>query len=149
MVSLTSLLVLTGLLTQTSQTIPKTAYLKLIDVWYIVLICVDFLIIVVLVVIEGLRQQARPSAAAVKKVKIHSDDTGHSPHHQEHITSVENREVQGIDVSSPQFRGRIKQDGVTKAAQLNRVSMITFPLFSVTFFLYFFVKALNDVAIAK
>lgn len=59
MVSLTSLLVLTGLLTQTSQSITKTAYLKLIDVWYIVFICIDFLIIVVLAVIEGFRQRVR------------------------------------------------------------------------------------------
>lgn len=55
MVSLTSLLVLAELFSQTSQSIPKTAYLKHIDVWYIVLISCDFLIIVVLVVIENIR----------------------------------------------------------------------------------------------
>ncbi|XP_047490968.1 glycine receptor subunit alpha-1-like [Penaeus chinensis] len=55
MVSLTSLLVLASLFSQTSQSIPKTAYLKLIDVWYICVITVDFLIIVVLVFIENLR----------------------------------------------------------------------------------------------
>lgn len=67
MVSLTSLLVLTGLLTQTSQSIPKTAYLKLIDIWYIALIFIDFLIIVVLAVVEGLRQRMR--SAKVKFTK--------------------------------------------------------------------------------
>lgn len=69
MVSLTSLLVLTGLLTQTSQSVPKTAYLKLIDIWYITFIFIDFLIIVVLVVIEGLRQRFRYPEVKVTKRK--------------------------------------------------------------------------------
>ena len=55
MVTLTSLLVLAALFTQTSQSIPKTAYLKLIDVWYIALIIIDFLIIISVVIIENLR----------------------------------------------------------------------------------------------
>ena len=55
MVSLTSLLVLSALFVQTSQMIPKTAYLKLIDVWYTVLIILDFTVIWNLVVIENAR----------------------------------------------------------------------------------------------
>ncbi|XP_069940830.1 uncharacterized protein [Cherax quadricarinatus] len=55
MVSLTSLLVLASLFTQTSQSIPKTAYLKLIDIWHVSLIITDFLIVVTLVVIENQR----------------------------------------------------------------------------------------------
>ncbi|XP_042226129.1 uncharacterized protein LOC121869070 [Homarus americanus] len=55
MVSLTSLLVLATVFTQTSQSIPKTSYLKLIDVWFVVLISEDFAIIVSLVYIEVLR----------------------------------------------------------------------------------------------
>ncbi|XP_064100730.1 uncharacterized protein LOC135211345 [Macrobrachium nipponense] len=55
MVSLTSLLVLSSLFTQTSQSIPRTAYLKLIDLWFVVLIIIVFLFVLVLVVIEGLR----------------------------------------------------------------------------------------------
>ena len=55
MVSLTSLLVLTTLFVQTSHIVPKTAYLKLIDVWYLVLILLDFTVISNLVVIENLR----------------------------------------------------------------------------------------------
>ncbi|KAG7171704.1 Low-density lipoprotein receptor-related protein 1-like 11 [Homarus americanus] len=57
MVPLTSLLVLAALFTQTSQSIPKTAYLKLIDIWYVTLIITDFLIIVMLVFIENQRMQ--------------------------------------------------------------------------------------------
>ncbi|XP_042884699.1 uncharacterized protein LOC122261219 [Penaeus japonicus] len=52
MVSLTSLLVLATFFTQTSQTIPKTSYLKLIDVWFVALICEDFFIIMALVFVE-------------------------------------------------------------------------------------------------
>ncbi|KAK8400182.1 hypothetical protein O3P69_003107 [Scylla paramamosain] len=55
MVALTAMLVLAAFFTQTSNTIPKTAYLKLIDVWYLVLICHVFAIIVSLVYVENLR----------------------------------------------------------------------------------------------
>ena len=52
MVSLTSLMVLTELFTLGSKKTPKTAYLKLIDVWYTVLISYDFIIISNIVFIE-------------------------------------------------------------------------------------------------
>ncbi|XP_050710000.1 uncharacterized protein LOC126994762 [Eriocheir sinensis] len=55
MVSLTSLLVLATFFTQTSQNIPKTSYLKLIDVWFVALIFGDFCIIMSLVYVETLR----------------------------------------------------------------------------------------------
>lgn len=55
MVSLTSLLVLATFFTQTSASIPRTSYLKLIDAWYVALICKTFLVIVSLVVVENLR----------------------------------------------------------------------------------------------
>ena len=65
MVSLTSLLVLASLFSQTNISIPKTAYLKLIDVWYVFLISFDFIIIVNLVIIEILRMSEH-SASLVK-----------------------------------------------------------------------------------
>uniref|UniRef100_A0A0N7Z9T0 C-type lectin domain-containing protein n=1 Tax=Scylla olivacea TaxID=85551 RepID=A0A0N7Z9T0_SCYOL len=55
MVSLTSLLVLATFFTQTSQSIPKTSYLKLIDVWFVGLIFGDFCMILSLVYVETLR----------------------------------------------------------------------------------------------
>lgn len=55
MVSLTSLLVLAAFFTQTSQSIPKTSYVKLIDAWYLALICEDFFVIVALVCVEVVR----------------------------------------------------------------------------------------------
>ncbi|KAK4307136.1 hypothetical protein Pmani_021095 [Petrolisthes manimaculis] len=55
MVSLTSLLVIAALFSQTSATIPKTAYLKLIDLWFVFLMVMEFVIVVVLVIVENLR----------------------------------------------------------------------------------------------
>ena len=57
MVSLTSLLVLVSLFTQTTANIPKTSYMKLIDIWFLSLIVLDFLVIFVVVCIEHYRQQ--------------------------------------------------------------------------------------------
>ena len=66
MVSLTALLVLVSLFSQTSEKIPKTAYLKLIDVWFVVLIVFDFLVIVLIVFIEYLRLKSQQRQLSYK-----------------------------------------------------------------------------------
>lgn len=58
MVSLTSLLVLVTLFSDSGKSIPKTAYFKLIDVWFISLIWEDFCIILSIIYIEEVRQKA-------------------------------------------------------------------------------------------
>ncbi|ROT80564.1 Gamma-aminobutyric acid receptor subunit theta [Penaeus vannamei] len=64
MVSLTSLLVLVTFFTDTSQAIPKTAYFKLIDVWFMSLMFEDFFIILSIIYIEEQRQElARPTSS--------------------------------------------------------------------------------------
>ena len=55
MVSLTSQLLLAELFQLTSKIIPKTAYLKLIDVWYTTLCIFNFLMVLNLVSIEVYR----------------------------------------------------------------------------------------------
>ena len=67
MVSLTSLLVLATFFTQTSQSIPKTSYLKLIDVWFVALIFGDFCMILSLVYVETQRlKEAQGRSIKVK-----------------------------------------------------------------------------------
>ena len=51
-VSLTALLVLATLFTQVTQTTPKTAYLKLLDYWFVSCIFIDFIIVLVHVTIN-------------------------------------------------------------------------------------------------
>ncbi|ROT80481.1 CRE-MOD-1 protein [Penaeus vannamei] len=55
MVSITAMLVLVALFSQTSSTIPRTTYLKYIDVWYMFYIVLDFIMIILLVVINYVR----------------------------------------------------------------------------------------------
>lgn len=69
MVSLTSLLVLAALFSQTSAAIPKTAYLKLIDLWFVFLMVVEFVVVVVLVIVENLRLR-KDRVGTAKKVTI-------------------------------------------------------------------------------
>ncbi|KAK3857528.1 hypothetical protein Pcinc_036222 [Petrolisthes cinctipes] len=69
MVSLTSLLVIAALFSQTSAAIPKTAYLKLIDLWFVFLMVMEFMIVVVLVIVENLRLMKHRVGTA-KKVTI-------------------------------------------------------------------------------
>nr|XP_053627980.1 uncharacterized protein LOC128685465 [Cherax quadricarinatus] len=74
MVSLTSLLVLATFFTQTSNSIPKTTYLKLIDVWFVALISEDFIIIVSLVYIEVLRLKL-PASSTLKVAPMDASST--------------------------------------------------------------------------
>jgi len=55
MVSLTALLVLATLFTQITQTTPQTSYLKLLDVWFVSTILIDFFVVMILVTINFFR----------------------------------------------------------------------------------------------
>lgn len=116
MVSLTSLLVLTGLLTQTSHSIPKTAYLKLIDHWYIFFICTDFVIIVVLAVIECLRQRVRSAKAKAAERKV--------------LSWAEKPTVAGSSLRDASLFERI-----------NAIAIVVFPVVFVVFVAVFFFNA--------
>ena len=59
MVALTSLLVLAALFGQTSASIPKTSYLKLVDFWFVFLIIMDFFTILIIVIVENYRLKER------------------------------------------------------------------------------------------
>ncbi|XP_076045335.1 glycine receptor subunit alpha-2-like [Oratosquilla oratoria] len=66
MVSLTALLVLAALFSQTSASIPKTSYLKLIDIWFVFVICFDFVMVVLLVIINYVREDEPKPFAPIK-----------------------------------------------------------------------------------
>ncbi|XP_066957536.1 ligand-gated ion channel 50-like [Macrobrachium rosenbergii] len=59
MVSLTSLLVLSSLFNQSSSSLPKTSYFKLVDVWFLTSIVTIFVIIVIQTVLEHLRESEK------------------------------------------------------------------------------------------
>ncbi|XP_037797744.1 acetylcholine-gated chloride channel subunit acc-1-like [Penaeus monodon] len=70
-ISLTSMLVLATLFTQMSQSIPKTAYFKVIDGWFMSLIVIDFLVVVIHTIIENLcGMRAPPVNKSVKHSPI-------------------------------------------------------------------------------
>ncbi|XP_045110701.1 uncharacterized protein LOC123504331 [Portunus trituberculatus] len=56
-VAVTSLLVLTSLLTQTSNSLPKTSYFKLIDVWLFFSIVIIFLVILLQTLVDFSREK--------------------------------------------------------------------------------------------
>ena len=55
MVSLTAMLVLVSFFSKTSEYIPRTSYLKLIDIWFVFLITYNFGVIISMVIIEKIR----------------------------------------------------------------------------------------------
>nr|XP_027223142.1 ligand-gated ion channel 50-like [Penaeus vannamei] len=126
MVSLTSLLVLASLFSQTSQSIPKTAYLKHIDVWYIVLISLDFFIIVVLVVIENLRLYSEEDDRVFTMTGASGDK----------MAAAGGKGEKG---------GKLRMATVSYRAlslRLNRASVVVFPIVSTLFVLAFFMIGL-------
>ncbi|KAK3891668.1 hypothetical protein Pcinc_004448 [Petrolisthes cinctipes] len=56
MVSLTALMVMAALFLQTNQSMPRTAYLKVVDIWFLFCIIIKFVIVLWLVVINYVRQ---------------------------------------------------------------------------------------------
>ncbi|XP_066983584.1 uncharacterized protein [Macrobrachium rosenbergii] len=70
MVSLTLLLVLATFFSQVSLSIPRTAYLKLIDVWFLALITDLFAVIMSLVIVEVIRLKALDSTTVIKVVPL-------------------------------------------------------------------------------
>ncbi|CAL4182703.1 unnamed protein product, partial [Meganyctiphanes norvegica] len=78
MVALTSLLVEAAFFTQTSASIPKTAYLKFVDIWFVFCIIFMFLITVLLVIINKLHEDEKTGklthispASSSSIVKVH------------------------------------------------------------------------------
>lgn len=68
MVSLTALLVLATLFTQITETTPTTSYLKLLDVWFVACILINFSIVIVLVAINAQRMRENSTAGTVSVV---------------------------------------------------------------------------------
>ena len=62
MVSLTALLVLATLFTQITETTPTTSYLKLLDVWFVACILINFSIVIILVSINAQRMRENHAA---------------------------------------------------------------------------------------
>ncbi|XP_037792353.1 acetylcholine-gated chloride channel subunit acc-1-like [Penaeus monodon] len=126
MVSLTSLLVLAALFSQTSQSIPKTAYLKHIDVWYIVLITIDFLIIIILVIIENLRMMESPSSSSRMFIQV-------AP-----ATDYKEQQAKKDFSPTPSRRDR-NRCFFWSAMKVNRGSIFFLPIATIIFCLVFFV----------
>ena len=68
-VSLTTLLVLYTLFNQTLSTLPLTAYVKMIDVWFIFCIVVLFFIIIFHVMVEYLGDDTSTSVVPLTKLE--------------------------------------------------------------------------------
>lgn len=69
MVSLTSLLVLMSLFSQTAETIPRTSYIKLVDAWFITVIVLSFSIIITIIVIEYIKRENEIKVKNSLKIK--------------------------------------------------------------------------------
>lgn len=138
MVSLTSLLVLAALFSQTSQSIPKTAYLKHIDVWYIVLISYDFLIIVVLVIIENIRLRVGLSDDSPRNLQQRFIRVTPAS-----ATCTEKESVESDPPVPPRLKVNTMYGSYGSLIQphqlLNMIAVIFFPIVCVIFVISFFI----------
>nr|XP_053657227.1 LOW QUALITY PROTEIN: uncharacterized protein LOC128706291 [Cherax quadricarinatus] len=119
MVSLTSLLVLAALFSQTSQAIPKTAYLKLIDVWFVFLIVVEFTVVLILVITENLRY--RIGKVPPKNVKVISGHTSFGQNFMTLPVAVDSKDVHQC------------------AIMMNKVAQVTLPVLVILFIVGYFI----------
>ncbi|XP_064118066.1 glycine receptor subunit alpha-2-like isoform X1 [Macrobrachium nipponense] len=140
MVSLTSLLVLTGLLTQTSQSVPKTTYMKTIDVWYAALIIFDFCIVVTLAVVEFLHcQEAKSNPSEALRDTEHFQrllNAACSDGKKGNVIPV----IQNfIEEAAP------KNDGKSRALLVNKCAIMVFPVVGVLFVSFFLCLAFQII----
>ncbi|CAL4145849.1 unnamed protein product, partial [Meganyctiphanes norvegica] len=66
MVCLTSMLVLAGLFAQVAAGLPRTSYLKLIDLWFIFCIITEFVMVSLLVLINSLKYMDQKNIRTVQ-----------------------------------------------------------------------------------
>ncbi|KAK7084794.1 hypothetical protein SK128_007056 [Halocaridina rubra] len=107
MVGLTGLLVEATFFSQVSASIPHTAYLKLVDIWFVYCIVILFLVVVALVIIHWLQEES--SVSLIRP--INSKGTGRK-----------------IEVDPQAVRK-------ARAVKLNFVCRILFPILTIAFFI--------------
>ena len=73
MVSLTALLVLTGFFAQANSNTVQTPYLKLLDIWYAVLIFCTFLNVVIVSVLNSLKFKMKANIASCSAFKMYGE----------------------------------------------------------------------------
>ncbi|XP_068247547.1 uncharacterized protein [Palaemon carinicauda] len=140
MVSLTSLLVLTGLLTQTSQSVPQTAYMKIIDLWYVALIIFDFLIVITLALVGFLQSQEvkrtpKEELGARRCIQLH-----------ENVTYSDGKKNSGVPLKQ-NFLGKasIKNGGRNRALLVNKTAVVLFPVAGAVFLGFFLCLAFHFI----
>ena len=156
MVSLTSLLVLVSLFSQTTSNIPKTAYMKLIDIWFLALIVMDFFVILIVVVIEFVRLKGhvRDDNSRItdlkKAIVTGTKSSKVSPQNIEYTNLNGNIDLpkrgKNLNWISPNQseNENIKAKDQT-VAKLNSISRYGFPIMYAVFISIFAYEAINGI----
>ncbi|XP_064118059.1 uncharacterized protein LOC135223524 isoform X2 [Macrobrachium nipponense] len=137
MVSLTSLLVLAGFLTQTNQSVPHTAYLKFIDVWYACLIILNFTMVITQVAVEVFRLQREKKKENEAKLTVIS----RKPLRMFEVSDSPRRTL-GHSSASALFRSLCEMD---RALLINRGAIYCFPAVGLVFQILFICLAVNII----
>ena len=141
MVSLTSLLVLVSLYSQTSKNLPRTSYFKLIDIWFIGLIFLDFCVILDLVIIEFNRESRSHRRANILKMNEERKSYTNFPSLDKFIgkKEVDNYKIHNVTTANlvsitPYPTGHeMKKKFQFNMLRLNHISKIVFPIVYVIF----------------
>ena len=143
MVSLTSLLVLASLFSQTSQAIPKTSYLKLIDVWYIFLIVFDFTVIMVVVLIEYFRLNKKKTKNSLINRSHSSSEQKQNSKHLSTASSLKHKTLGDFEPKNSLYF----DDSIIYL--LNKLSQVIFPVILIVFLAGFTTVAYMSIVYDK
>ncbi|XP_071533010.1 uncharacterized protein [Panulirus ornatus] len=136
MVSLTALLVEAAFFTQTSQSIPQTAYLKLVDIWFVFCIVSLFVIMLCLVTINTLEENAQPS------VPEEREDTAFYMNFKFQVSPA----IAPTSLSESQSSGEGSSAKCCRrscSAKLNVACQVVIPILLSVFLIVYFVTALD------
>ncbi|XP_064096065.1 uncharacterized protein LOC135207965 [Macrobrachium nipponense] len=132
MVALTALLVEAAFFAQTSDSVPQTAYLKLVDIWFVFCIAFLFLVIVILVIINVLIDIEQEPQAILHQKIFNVRLAAVFP--QEHCAVSEEEKQEATAKSKKRF---------ITSSSLNTFGKIFFPCLSLLFVVVYFVYAMT------
>ena len=152
MLAITSMLVMYTLYQSASAALPKTAYLKMIDIWLIFGLVVPFIIFLVLILVEMLNDGENENKDGEDSVNTEIEgqtDLTDVPWSNKSIVKIRSAGKLNLNVSRSQAGSELQNDEVTKSKRqttkrkIKRLAKIIIPALTILFIIGYVIAALT------
>ena len=152
MLAITSMLVMYTLYQSASAALPKTAYLKMIDIWLIFGLVVPFIIFLVLILVEMLNDGENENKDGEDSINTEIEgqtDLTDVPWSNKSIVKIRSAGKLNLNVSRSQAGSELQNDEVTKSKRqttkrkIKRLAKIIIPALTILFIIGYVIAALT------